>query len=91
MPNSTTTGDFLSRFDEPDIIDLMESTNKTRKIIWTKQPTAFSKQAFLNVDRTIAGITSALHNLVKIVQIEPLVKKSNNEWFIIIGMTCRDA
>jgi len=57
IPNPTKVGDFLRPFDEPDIIDLMESANRTRKEVWTKQPKAFCKEAILNVEGTIAVTT----------------------------------
>ena len=57
IPDPTTAGDFLRRFDEPDIINLMEAANRTRKKVWITQPKAFRKKAILNVDGTIAGTT----------------------------------
>ena len=37
IPDPTTAGDFLRRFSEKDIIDLMEAENTIRKKIWNKQ------------------------------------------------------
>jgi hypothetical protein len=41
IPDPTTEGDFLRRFNESDIIELMEATNKTRMKVWKKQPKKF--------------------------------------------------
>ena len=41
IPDPTTEGDFLRRFSERDIIDLMEAINRTRKKVWNKQPKSF--------------------------------------------------
>lgn len=38
IPESTTAGDFLRRFNEADIIKLMETANKTRTKVWKRQP-----------------------------------------------------
>lgn len=55
IPDPTTAGDFLRRFSEQNIIDLMESTNRTRTKIWDKQPKKFFEKAIINVDGLIAG------------------------------------
>jgi hypothetical protein len=57
IPDPTTAGDFLRRFSEEDIIELMEAINRTRKKTWNKQPKAFFKKAILNVDGTCAETT----------------------------------
>ena len=57
IPDPTTAGDFLRRFSEEDIIELMEATNRTRKKVWMKQPKSFFKKAILNVDGLIAETT----------------------------------
>ena len=53
IPDPTTAGDFLRRFDEPQIIELMEAKNEIRKKIWEKQPKCFKKEAVINADGTI--------------------------------------
>jgi hypothetical protein len=53
IPDPTTAGDFLRRFDEPQIIELMEAKNEIRKKIWEKQPQCFKKEAVINADGTI--------------------------------------
>lgn len=54
IPDPTTAGDFLRRFDEDQIIELMEAKNEIRKKIWEKQPQCFKKEAVINVDGTIS-------------------------------------
>jgi len=54
IPDPTTAGDFLRRFDEDDILELMEAKNTVRKKIWNQQPKNFLKQAIINVDGTIS-------------------------------------
>ena len=57
IPDPTTAGDFLRRFNEADIIKLMEAANETRTKVWERQPKKFFEKAILNVDGTIAGTT----------------------------------
>lgn len=57
IPDPTTAGDFLRRFSESDIIELMEAVNRTRKKAWEKQPAAFFEKAIINVDGTISETT----------------------------------
>ena len=57
IPDPTTAGDFLRRFSEGDIIELMEAVNRTRKKAWEKQPAAFFEKAIINVDGTISETT----------------------------------
>ena len=54
IPDPTTAGDFLRRFDKYDITELMEIKNTIRKRIWQQQPKNFLRQAVLNVDGTIS-------------------------------------
>jgi hypothetical protein len=57
IPDPTTAGDFLRRFSEDEIIELMEAANRTRKKAWDKQPESFFQKAILNVDGLIAETT----------------------------------
>jgi hypothetical protein len=57
IPDPTTAGDFLRRFKEQDIIDLMEAINTTRKLIWDKQSKDFHKRAIINIDGTLTETT----------------------------------
>lgn len=53
IPDPTTAGDFLRRFSEQDVRDLMTIKNTIRRKIWEKQPKAFKKIATINADGTI--------------------------------------
>ena len=55
IPDPTTAGDFLRRFSEQDILDLMEAKNNVRKRIWNKQPANFKNEAIINIDGTISS------------------------------------
>jgi hypothetical protein len=55
IPDPTTAGDFTRRFDEPDIIALQECINRARVAVWQVQPEGFLKEAFIDVDGSIAG------------------------------------
>lgn len=57
IPDPTTAGDFLRRFEEESILQLQETFNETRKKIWAKQEGSFLKEAILDVDGTIAETT----------------------------------
>lgn len=57
IPDPTTAGDFLRRFSEDDIVELMEAINRTRKKAWKKQPASFFEKAILNADGTILETT----------------------------------
>jgi len=56
-PDPTTAGDFTRRFAEADIHTLMDCVNRTRQKVWKLQPRGFLKEAFIDVDGTIAGTT----------------------------------
>lgn len=57
IPDPTTAGDFLRRFDESSINKLQETINETRKKVWRQQNEGFRKEAIIDVDGTIAGTT----------------------------------
>jgi len=57
IPDPTTAGDFLRRFSEDDIVELMEAINTTRKKAWEKQPASFFEKAIINADGTISETT----------------------------------
>lgn len=57
IPDPTTAGDFLRRFDEASILELQETFNAARKKVWAKQPASFRAEAIIDVDGTIAGTT----------------------------------
>ena len=54
IPDPTTAGDFTRRFREADIVTLQECFNRARQALWKVQPNGFLKEAFLDVDGTIA-------------------------------------
>jgi len=53
IPDPTTAGDYLRRFNQEDIIQFMDAMNDIRKQIWLRQLPNFKDQAILNVDGTI--------------------------------------
>jgi hypothetical protein len=55
IPDPTTAGDFTRRFSQPDITALQECLNRARLKLWKVQPEGFLKEAFIDVDGTIAG------------------------------------
>jgi hypothetical protein len=57
IPDPTTAGDFLRRFDETWIFALQETFNETRAKVWALQGSSFRKEAVIDVDGTIAATT----------------------------------
>lgn len=55
IPDPTTAGDFTRRFLGGDIERLQESINRSRLKVWKAQPKGFLKEAFIDVDGTIAS------------------------------------
>jgi hypothetical protein len=54
IPDPTTAGDFLRRFDEPALIELMEVLGDVRERAWAGQPPSFFERAVVDIDATIA-------------------------------------
>src|SRR6266508_5502003 len=54
IPDPTTAGDFLRRFDAPSILGLQETINEARQKVWSLQDQNFRKEAILDFDGTIA-------------------------------------
>jgi hypothetical protein len=54
IPDPTTAGDFTRRFDPEDIVALEECINRARLAVWKVQPAGFLKEAFVEVDGTMA-------------------------------------
>jgi Transposase DDE domain group 1 len=50
IPDPTTAGDFLRRFQQRDIDTLLEVINDARLTVWKQQPAAFFEQAILEAD-----------------------------------------
>jgi hypothetical protein len=59
IPDPTTAGDFLRRFDQDDIDTLMDVINSKRLLVWRQQPTAFFEQAIIEADGSIVETTGA--------------------------------
>ena len=57
IPDPTTAGDFLRRFDADWIFGLQETFNETRRKVWSLQDDSFRREAIIDVDGTIAGTT----------------------------------
>jgi len=57
IPDPTTAGDFLRRFQAADIGRLQETLNQTRRKVWSQQPKSFFRQGIIDVDGTLAATT----------------------------------
>ncbi len=57
IPDPTTAGDFLRRFERKDIDDLLEAVNTARQRVWRQSPHLERKQAIIDIDGTIAETT----------------------------------
>lgn len=54
IPDPTTAGDFTRRFERENVIELQECINRARLQAWRVQPKGFLKEAYVDVDGTIA-------------------------------------
>jgi hypothetical protein len=59
IPDPTTAGDFLRRFEAEDINTLMGVINDKRLLLWQKQPKAFFAHAIVEADGTLASTTGS--------------------------------
>jgi hypothetical protein len=57
IPDPTTAGDFLRRFDATDLDTLMRVLNQQRVKVWQQQPEAFLEHAIIEADGTLVGTT----------------------------------
>ncbi len=57
IPDPTTAGDFLRRFEAADIDTLMNTINDKRRLVWQQQPDSFFDQAIIEGDGTIVETT----------------------------------
>ena len=57
LPDPTTAGDFLRRFDAAKVLVLMEAIDRARSVAWRAQPETERKLAILDVDGTISETT----------------------------------
>ena len=53
IPDPTTAGDFLRRFDEASLLGLQEAINDRRRKVWGKQSRSFRREAIIDADGTI--------------------------------------
>ena len=54
IPDPTTEGDFLRRYDQPRIEATQEVMNETRKKVWRKQGKGFRAKGIIDADGTIS-------------------------------------
>lgn len=54
LPDPTTAGDFLRRFDAEKVLTMMEAINRSRSTVWRSQPRSERRLALIDVDGTIA-------------------------------------
>jgi hypothetical protein len=59
IPDPTTAGDFLRRFNDGHLHTLMRVINDKRLLVWRQQPKDFFDHAIIDVDGTLAGTTGA--------------------------------
>jgi Transposase DDE domain group 1 len=59
IPDPTTAGDFLRRFEADDLDTLMDTINDKRLLVWRQQPPAFFEQAIIDADGTMVETTGA--------------------------------
>lgn len=55
IPDPTTAGDFLRRFETNDVVKLMDVFNQIRRMIWMALPTALRHKAIIDADGIIAA------------------------------------
>jgi hypothetical protein len=55
IPDPTTAGDFLRRFEAADLDTLMRVLNEKRVQVWQQQPEDFLEHAILEADGTLVG------------------------------------
>jgi hypothetical protein len=55
IPDPTTEGDFCRRFQEADVLTLMETINTARLRVYSQQPADFFREAIVDVDGTLIG------------------------------------
>ena len=53
LPDPTTAGDFLRRFEESDVVASMEAVNRSRSRVWRAQPKVDRRLARIDVDGSI--------------------------------------
>lgn len=56
LPDPTTLGDFLRRFDEASVLLLQDVINDCRLLAWQQQPSTFFDEATLDIDGTLVPV-----------------------------------
>jgi Transposase DDE domain group 1 len=59
IPDPTTAGDFLRRFEVADIDALMAAINAKRLAVWRQQPASFLERAVIEADGSVVETTGA--------------------------------
>lgn len=54
LPDPTTAGDFLRRFNSSTVLTTMEAINRSRSVVWRSQPLSERRLAVIDVDGTTA-------------------------------------
>jgi len=57
LPDPTTSGDLLRRFQAEDVEELQAVINDIRVEVWKAQPRVFHQRAVIDADGTVAGTT----------------------------------
>ena len=57
IPDPTTAGDFLRRFEEKDVTKSMDIKNIIRQKVWNRQPEKFKKEGIADADGSISETT----------------------------------
>jgi len=55
IPDPTTAGDFTRRFEQGDVVELMECINRRRQRVWKKRARKLLKHAVIDTDGTLQG------------------------------------
>lgn len=53
IPDPTTAGDFCRRFNDGQILQVMQAINRMRQTVWRQQPDSFFDQATIEADGTM--------------------------------------
>lgn len=53
IPDPTTAGDFCRRFNDVQVLELMQAINRSRQRVWKQQPEEFFDQATIEADGTM--------------------------------------
>jgi hypothetical protein len=53
IPDPTTAGDFCRRFNDTQILAVMQAINRARQTVWKQQPDSFFAQATIEADGTM--------------------------------------